>query len=349
MTTAVLAGAGPVASNTTGANMLDGLAQAMAMSTAPTVVAEVDELYLPEAVSQTSPCLLVLGNLSRDQLDRAGEIHRTAARLRELAAAHPDLRVVANADDPYVAYVARAFSAVVWVAAGSGWRGDAGTCPACGDPLRREGAVEWCCPGCGQARPHPAYWLETAPGGVSVLAGDRGRVPLSVQLPGKVNHANASLAVASGQALGVELPAAAAAVGTVREVAGRYRTYHVGEHRVRLILAKNPAGWAATFEMLPPPPAPVVIAVNAAEADGRDTSWLYDVCFERLAGHAVTAAGDRAAEVGVRLSYAEIPHATIADPIAAICAAPPGPLTLAADYTSFARLRRRLAEEGSTA
>jgi UDP-N-acetylmuramyl tripeptide synthase len=342
MTAAVLATAGPVASNATGANMLDGLTATMATSSATTVIAEVDELYLPEAVAQTRPCLLVLLNLSRDQLDRAAEIHTTAARLRALAAAHPALRVVANADDPYVAHVAAELTNVVWVAAGSSWRGDTGTCPACGARLAWRGSA-WSCAGCGNTRPRPDWWLAPGrPGPAStVLTGATGSVALAVHLPGRVNEANAAMALATGQALGVDLDEAAAAVATVREVAGRYRVYHLGGRAVRLILAKNPAGWAATLEMIPPS-TPVVIAINGAEADGRDTSWLYDVCFERLTGRAVTASGDRAADLGVRLSYAEIAHDTTPDPLDAILEAPPGPVTLAADYTSFARLRTKL-------
>jgi UDP-N-acetylmuramyl tripeptide synthase len=350
MTAAVMGTVGPVASNASGANMLDGLTQAMATSAAPTVVAEVDELYLPAAVAQTDPRVLVLGNLSRDQLDRAGEIHSTAARLRTLAASHPDLRVVANADDPYVTHIASAFSRVVWVAGGGGWSGDARICPACGDRLRRPGgeAAGWCCPGCGLSRPRPDHWLEVTPDGTvpaevtcSGAAGSTS-LRLAVALPGAVNVANAAMALTAGQVMGVCPGWAAAAIRTVTEVAGRYRVYPLGEHQVRLILAKNPAGWAATLGMLEPAPAPVVIAVNAGEADGRDASWLYDVEFERLAGRPVTAAGERAAEVGVRLSYAGLEHATIADPLAAVRATPPGPVTLAADYTSFARLRTRL-------
>ena len=39
--------------------------------------------------------------------------------------------------------------------------------------------------------------------------------------------------------------------------------------------------------------APVVVGINARAADGPDTSWLWDVPFERLAGRSVVATGDR--------------------------------------------------------
>ncbi len=51
---------------------------------------------------------------------------------------------------------------------------------------------------------------------------------------------------------------------------------------------------------------PVLLAINARIADGRDPSWLWDVEFERLKGRKVIAAGERAADLAVRLHYAEV-------------------------------------------
>ncbi|MCL2451100.1 MAG: DUF1727 domain-containing protein, partial [Polyangiaceae bacterium] len=62
------------------------------------------------------------------------------------------------------------------------------------------------------------------------------------------------------------------------------------------------------LDILAPPPAPVVAAINARVADGHDPSWLWDVPFERLAGREVVAAGDRALDLAVRLRYAGVEH-----------------------------------------
>ena len=70
---------------------------------------------------------------------------------------------------------------------------------------------------------------------------------------------------------------------TITDIGGRYRTIRRTRHSVRLMLAKNPAGWAETLRVLDED-TPVVVAVNAKEADGRDLSWLWDVHFERLRG-----------------------------------------------------------------
>jgi hypothetical protein len=81
--------------------------------------------------------------------------------------------------------------------------------------------------------------------------------------------------------------------------------------------------------------------VNAREADGRDPSWLWDVPFERLRGRRVTASGDRAADVAVRLAYAEVAHDVVADPVAAVRRVR-GRVEVAADYTAFLAARARL-------
>jgi lipid II isoglutaminyl synthase (glutamine-hydrolysing) len=64
-----------------------------------------------------------------------------------------------------------------------------------------------------------------------------------------------------------------------------------------------------------------VVSINARTADGADPSWLWDVPFERLAGRAVVATGDRSADLSVRLHYADVAHLVESDPLTAVHAA----------------------------
>jgi UDP-N-acetylmuramyl tripeptide synthase len=89
-------------------------------------------------------------------------------------------------------------------------------------------------------------------------------------------------------------------------VAGRYQTIAFGRTRARLLLAKNPAGWGELLAMIEGDDRPLVLGINARIADGHDPSWLWDVEFEKLRGRRVTATGDRAADLAVRLRYAEV-------------------------------------------
>lgn len=338
---AALSAAGAVATNASGANMLDGITAALLADTAPQVAVEVDEQHLPAAIAKTHPAVVVLVNLSRDQLDRVGETRRTADRWRE-ALTHTGATVIANCDDPLVTWAARAHRPVVWVSAGIAWDHDRRICPACeGNLVVSPSCGEWHCPRCGAARPEPQWAIEQA-------AGDNGeprrrlRDPggavheLRLALPGAANAGNATLAVAAAHVLGLDPATAIHAARTLRHVAGRYLTVNTRDHRIYLLLAKNPASWSATLKMLEGQPGPVVIAINAAEADGRDTSWLYDVAFDGLAGRTVIAAGNRAADLGTRLTYAGVPHTTVAgNPLRALRLLAPRPVTFVGDYTSF--------------
>ena len=105
---------------------------------------------------------------------------------------------------------------------------------------------------------------------------------MRLALPGSVNRGNAAQAVAAAVALGADPAAAVAAVSEVDEVAGRYRTVRIGAHQVRMLLAKNPAGWQEALSMVDKHAAGVVISVNGQVPDGEDLSWLWDVRFEHF-------------------------------------------------------------------
>ena len=127
-------GQGKVVTNLLGANLPTGLVASMAGGP-PRVpaVLEVDEAWLARVAARTQPSLLLLLNLSRDQLDRNNEVRQVAQRWRQACEdSSADATVVANADDPLVAWAAAGARQVTWVGAGLRWKGDATGCPACG-------------------------------------------------------------------------------------------------------------------------------------------------------------------------------------------------------------------------
>jgi UDP-N-acetylmuramyl tripeptide synthase len=93
-------------------------------------------------------------------------------------------------------------------------------------------------------------------------------------------------------------------------------------------------------------PAPVVLALNAQGPDGKDTSWIWDVPFEALAGRAVAVSGERAEDLAVRLRYAEIEFSLVSDPLAALSEligrTAAQQVDLLANYTAFTSVRDRL-------
>jgi UDP-N-acetylmuramyl tripeptide synthase len=185
--------------------------------------------------------------------------------------------------------------------------------------------------------PEADYVLTEA--GVRVPGGRE--VPIDLRLPGAVNRGNAAFALATAAALGVAEEIAAERLRDVDVVDGRYARLDLGGRPARLLLAKNPAGWAAALAMMDPD-SQLMVGINARIADGTDTSWLYDVPFERLEGSVVGALGDRRDDLAVRLHYAGAAPVVDADPVALAAALPPGPLVVAANYTAFRELRRHV-------
>jgi lipid II isoglutaminyl synthase (glutamine-hydrolysing) len=327
-----------VASNAFGANMAAGLAAALGQAQdAPFGVLEVDERYLPAMIETTRPKVVTLLNLSRDQMDRAAEIWLVARRWREALAAAPDSLVVANADDPLIVWAAGTAGRVTWVAAGQKWHEDSWCCPECGSHLSRDD-LGWRCGECSCARPAPSWVLD----GESVID-PRGRVrELALALPGRANRSNAVVALAVADYFGADLDQALPLLRQVKSVVGRYTQLERDGRRLRLLLAKNPAGWLEAFDVLAPPPTPVLLAVNARIPDGKDTSWLWDVDYRLLRGRAVLVTGERKLDLAVRLEADQVAFELTDGVDEAIQRVPPGPLDVIANYTAFQQIRTTL-------
>jgi UDP-N-acetylmuramyl tripeptide synthase len=340
---------GPVVSNSLGANMPPGIVAALGEADpAARAVLEVDERWVRTVLQATGPATVLLLNLSRDQLDRSHEVRKIADDWRALLGATPTRRVIANADDPLIVWAAEVAPEVTWVGTAAHWTNDASGCPACGgriefsepDPAAPDAPSTWHCTQCAFAKPDPDWWLAKSADGRDVVERrDAAPIVLDLGLPGRVNAANAAMVLAAAESMGADVTRINAALSTVTDVAGRYKVATVEGTRVRMLLAKNPAGWQEAIDMLAPPPQPVVASINARIADGRDPSWLWDVPFERLQGRFVVALGERRHDLAVRLRYAEVDH-EIAGSLAegvrlAGDRSPTGKVDLIANYTAF--------------
>ena len=352
---AALFAIGEVASNTNGDNMTPGITTALMRSHAPL---EVDEMHMPVVSRFVNPQAIVLLNLSRDQLDRVGEIGAVERRLRKAVNEHPDSIVIANCDDPLIASAAWDSPNVQWVAAGHAWMGDSTAFPRGGRVIHsddswrvvpltsvsgEEGLEKY-------QRPEPMWWLEDEdlsdaahPAAVACRK-DGLRIPLRLSLPGRANLSNALEALAAAVAMGVDPQAACRAMSQVEEVAGRYSTYEIHGRLARLMLAKNPAGWQEAMYMIDPAVDQVIVAVNGQVADGQDLSWLWDVDFSVLGAPArkVYACGERGADLAVRLEYAGVHCELFPLPMEALRACTPGRVEILLNYTALRDFKRVL-------
>jgi UDP-N-acetylmuramyl tripeptide synthase len=335
LTAAALGVLGPVATNSLGANMPAGHTSALARAgRTPYAVLEVDEHYLDQVLAATSPVAVALLNLSRDQLDRAKEVAMMASLWRDSLRARPT-HVVANADDPMVVWAARVARDVTWVASGQRWHDDSWVCPECGSHIERRGD-DWFCTGCDLRRPAPQWRVD----GNAVIDPTGTAHTVHLRLPGRVNRANAATALAVAAQFGVRPQDAVGHLGEVVSIAGRYATVDRDGRTIRLLLAKNPAGWLEAFDMAEA--VPTLLSINARDPDGLDTSWLYDVDFSPLRGRRVLITGDRAMDLAVRLHVNEISFEHVASFGRALVAAPKGRLEVIANYTAFQDIRAEL-------
>ncbi|MEH1126623.1 Mur ligase family protein [Micromonospora sp. CPCC 206061] len=336
LTAAAVGVLGPVATNSYGANMPTGHTSALAKAGhTPYAVLEVDEHYLAQVIAATTPRVVALLNLSRDQLDRAKEVAMMADLWRTALADHPDILVVANADDPMVVYAAVASPQVTWFSAGQRWHDDSWVCPQCGAPIERQ-ADQWWCVNCPLRRPTPQWTVEDD--GVIDPRGAWHKVNL--QIPGKVNVGNAATALAVASQFGVRPTDAVGRLSTVTSVAGRYAQVMRDGRNIRLLLAKNPASWLEAFDMVDH--APTLLSINARDPDGLDTSWLFDVDFAPLRGRQVLITGDRAYDLAVRLEVNGVPFRHVLSFDEAVTSVPPGRLEVIANYTAFQDIRAEL-------
>ncbi len=393
-TSSLVAGAAKAAgfdvlANASGSNLVRGLASTLTLAAGADGridgaeqrlgVFEVDEATIPIVLPQLKPRVAVFTNLFRDQLDRYGEVDAVASLWRTAIAKAPrDLRLVLNADDPSVASLGEDRDGVVYFGV-EGKKLDRGAPEHASDALscrcgaRLDYSVvyyghagHWRCPACGRKRPK----TDVAARRVDLGDGRRLRFQLGVGedktmiemgLGGLYNVYNALAAAAAGVALGLPSDAIIKALTGASAAFGRQEAFDIDGRRVELYLGKNPAGLNQVLStiLLDESRRSALFVLNDGIADGRDISWVWDADFEVAAGklERVVVSGTRAADMALRLKYAEWPEQTLeVDPDIARSldraianTEPGGCLTVVPTYTAMLTLRELLARRSGRA
>ena len=334
---------------------------------------EVDELTLPLVVAQVHPRLVVVLNLFRDQLDRHAELELVAQRLADgLRAADSD--VLLNADDPLVADLARRAEsrrpAYFGIEDGAGIRpetegcSDADRCPVCGRQLVYTTVFfaqmgHYSCPADDFRRPTPTSALtgtgESTGTGISFVMRMAGRDQAArTSSPGTYSLYNSLAALAACTLLGADQAVAAAAISSCSPAYGRGEQIDVEGRKMRLVLVKNPVGFTQVLDtfLRDDVDTPVLMALNDAAADGRDTSWIWDIPLESLAGRVgVIATGTRTEDLVLRLKYANVDslaRPSYSEALAELLSkTQPGESAyVLANYTAMLGLRRTMLDHG---
>ena len=315
-----------VVSNRLGANMVEGVAAALATAAkgplgylaaakgplgylaADFACLEVDEASAARVLQDLHPDFMILTGLFRDQLDRYGEIDLTMKALEKAILEAPDMTLVINGDDPLTAYLAKKSAhRIVSYGVSEKVTGNVDViregrfCENCGAPLQYDfyhfsqlGVYR--CPSCGFGRPeidYDASGVRLSPQlSFDVKESVTALVKISAPLTGFYNVYNilAVFSVLREMKLSTEL--FSEVLSGFKPQFGRGEIFHVGEKRrqkVLLNLAKNPAGFNQNISAMLQDRSPkdLIIVINDNAQDGRDVSWLWDVDFDRLADETI--------------------------------------------------------------
>jgi len=380
MAAGILAGKLRLAHNSSGANLVSGVASTLLTARGAELgLFEVDEAALPELAHRLRPRAVCLGNLFRDQLDRYGELELVAERWRGAVRELPeDSALVVNGDDPQVGDLGRERRSgtrtvfgvddprhahpALQHAADSKW------CIRCGTPYDYAAAYighlgDYRCPACGHRRPPlDVVGREIELEGIERVSFDlitpEGGRRVKLGVPGLYNVYNALGAASLARTLGASLDEIQRGLEAFHAAFGRFERIGLDGKSLLVLLIKNPAGANEAIRTLLAGTAPtlVLVALNDATADGRDVSWIWDVDFEPLlpALEQLVATGDRAAELALRFKYAGfderaievVPELERALDRALELTPPGGELVALPTYTAMLALRNVVARRG---
>lgn len=298
-----------VSTSESGANMPAGIAALLAGKPRNRfAVIECDEMYLPEMYNQLSPKVVVLLNLSRDQLHRTGEV-RKVSNLWHETFIKDDVTFVINRDDPFLEHAVSRAGHVIRVSFNGRRHPDAATCPNCAAILDWSTGDYACACGLGANLPD---------------------VRSDKRLDGP--QRNTVLVIEAARLMGAEI-LAEDANELINQSPDRIHNFSAAGKIVPTHLAKNPESWRQALSDVSADQ--VVLSVNARGIDGRDTSWLWDIDYSCLLGKRVICSGDRRLDVAYRLSVQGIDVLvadTFLDALATLSSAP---VQAIVSYTAF--------------
>lgn len=308
-----------VINNAMGANMIQGVVNAIATELNPTKkydysVIESDEAFLEVIYEKFEADYLIVTNLFRDQLDRYGELATTKRFIQNGINKKENLNLILNADDPLVATFNGGINKIYYGIENVTYKDglkyastnteEAFNCE-CGKTLSytkkffAQQGHYYC--ECGYKRPEPKYKADVS------LYKDFSLLKINneeykVPLVGLFNAYNALAAISLCLELGI--PNIKENINSFKVAFGRSETKYLNGKKVLIQLIKNPIGANEVLKTVDLN-SNILIIINDNYADGRDVSWLWDAEFEHIKNinKEIIVSGTRAEDMALRLKY----------------------------------------------
>lgn len=291
--------------NTSGANLLNGIASSIILNSNifgrlnyDFTIFEVDESTLPLALKEITPSYLILLNLFRDQLDRYGEVNTVANKWKKAIDTLPKrTKIILNANDPQIAFLGIERDSIYFGLEDKGVKivpsnADSVFCPKCSSSLTFSDIYfshigKWACSKCGFKMP-------------KIHVSNFSFYPAT----GIYNKSNIHASVLLGQEIGLSMSEIEQGLTKFKPAFGRQEVIEKNGKKIKIYLSKNPTSFNESLRTMGKVKK-LLLILNDNIPDGKDVSWIWDVDFENLLlASNVIVSGQRAYDLGLRLKYA---------------------------------------------
>ncbi len=260
-------------------------------------VIELDEAYAVKFVELVKPRGVVVLNITRDQLDRFGEIDTTAKMLQKVVRESTEF-VVLNDDDIRVRGLLAGKGVDVY---------RFGVSESLGNNFISDNALY----SSHEEDPIEKTYREAELVGLSpsVIIFRKEKHTFNLKMTGSHNSLNACAAILAAKISypDFDIDRGVQALTSIKSAFGRGEYIDWNNRKVILQLVKNPLSFKQSIKIIDEvKPDLIVVLVNDKYADSRDVSWLWDVDFSVFKSYSVMTGGSRSYDIAVRLNYENV-------------------------------------------
>ncbi len=323
--TGVLRHAGyKVASNSQGANMIDGIVTCFIKNykKGEIAVIECDEAYTKVVNRYIKPEFMVITNVFKDQMDRFGEVSYTFGKIKDAIGLSPETTLIMNGDLPLFRKIEYP-NPVCYFGfnegkADTGMNTEAAFCDECGGKYKynyitAKNLGDYYCPSCGAKRPTCKFTVDSVKNATSdssevIING----IGIKLSVAGIYNIYNALAAFSVASLMGIDLLTIRQGIEKQQSCFGRDEVVRVGGTDLQISLVKNPTGCDLCIDTvsLYKDKCNLLIILNDNWGDGKDVSWVWEANFEKLLTmdfDKIIVGGTRYMDMALRLKYASFP------------------------------------------